>query len=143
MTPRDHAGRAQIARDVAQINVSGADKHGQRKAPVGHDFRGDPEREIIGVHADADVSRMTAPGCLADNVTIVAQRRLSQINDARQVEKAQPVGVAVEHAFVMIGRALEIPVQGLETIYHRPCRDDVVFPKYSWYENKALFLKGL
>ncbi|MMZ70322.1 hypothetical protein D3C80_1887630 [compost metagenome] len=55
---------------------------------------------------------MAAPGGLADDVAILAQRCFSQLDHPRQVKILQPEWVAVEHALIVLDQAVVVPVLG-------------------------------
>ncbi len=68
------------------------------------------------MHADTNEPRVTPPGRLTDDVAILAQGGFRQLDDAGHVQVAEPEGVAIEDALVVIDDAGGVPVERPELI---------------------------
>ncbi len=138
----DHPGGRKLCVDVVEIELGGADLHGQFEGRIVQQALRQRHRQMVQMQLAADEAGVAAPGGLADHMAVAAQRRFGQLDHLRQIEVGQPERVAVEYALVVIEAALVVPVdgpQGVDGGAH--CRDArrIQYPRQ---QDEALLMQG-
>jgi hypothetical protein len=138
----NHVGRGERFIEIIQVEMGGAKVDRIPFSVAGNFFVG-RHQVVVNMRRPAIVARMALPGGLADDVALLAHRRLSKVHDSRAIDEIEEERVSIKDALVVLGQVHVVETERTQPINRGPRFLHFFQAEHAGNQGKTVFVQSI